>query len=80
MRDQYEMIAEYERDPVCCVNLYGEITELYKKGLLELPEGVIKIWADSGYGKMVTRRQGSHNPRIPSIPAKHDKGPHGIYY
>ncbi|MBO1514061.1 glycosyl hydrolase 115 family protein [Metabacillus bambusae] len=80
MRDQYEMIAEYERDPVCCVNLYGEITELYKKGLLELPEGVIKIWADSGYGKMVTRRQGSHNPRIPSIPSKHEKGPHGIYY
>lgn len=80
MRDQYEMIAEYQNDPICCVNLYGEITELYKKGLLELPEGVIKIWADSGYGKMVTRRQGSHNPRIPSIPSKQDIGPHGIYY
>lgn len=80
MRDQYEMIAEYQKDPICCVNLYGEITELYKKGLLELPEGAIKIWADSGYGKMVSRRQGSHNPRISSIPSEHDKGPHGIYY
>lgn len=80
MRDQYEMIAEYEKDPICCVNLYGEITELHKKGLLELPAGVIKIWADSGYGKMVSRRQGSHNPRIHSIPSNQDKGPHGIYY
>ncbi|MGN7941573.1 glycosyl hydrolase 115 family protein [Virgibacillus sp. 6R] len=80
MRDQYEMIAEYQKEPICCVNLYGEITELYKKGLLDLPDGVIKIWADSGYGKMVSRRQGNHNPRIPSTPVKDDPGPHGIYY
>ncbi|MFC4321506.1 glycosyl hydrolase 115 family protein [Litchfieldia salsa] len=80
MRDQYEMIAEYQKDPICCVNLYGEITELYKEGLLELPDGVIKIWADSGYGKMVTRRQGTHNPRVPSLPTKNEEGPHGIYY
>ncbi|MBD8068693.1 glycosyl hydrolase 115 family protein [Bacillus sp. PS06] len=80
MRDQYELIASYQDDPICCVNLYGEITELYKKGLLELPEGVIKIWADSGYGKMVTRRQGDHNPRVPSLASTSDKGPHGIYY
>lgn len=31
MRDQYELISEYQKDPVCCVNLYGEIAELYKK-------------------------------------------------
>ncbi len=80
IRDQYEMIAQYQKEPICCVNLYGEITELYKKGLLDLPEGVIKIWADSGYGKMVSRRQGNHNPRIPSTPVKDDPGPHGIYY
>ncbi|PGT84879.1 glycosyl hydrolase 115 family protein [Bacillus sp. AFS040349] len=80
MSDQYELIAQYQKDPICCVNLYGEITELYKKGLLELPPGVIKIWADSGYGKMVSRRQGNHNPRIPSIPEQNDLGPHGIYY
>lgn len=80
MSDQYELIAHYQKDPICCVNLYGEITELYKKGLLELPPGVIKIWADSGYGKMVSRRQGNHNPRIPSIPEHQDVGPHGIYY
>ncbi|WP_281730512.1 glycosyl hydrolase 115 family protein [Metabacillus endolithicus] len=80
MSDQYELIAQYQKDPICCVNLYGEITELYKKGLLELPPGVIKIWIDSGYGKMVSRRQGNLNPRIPSIPEQHDLGPHGIYY
>ena len=80
MRDQYELILKYQKDPVCCVNLYGEIAELYKKGLLALPGEVIKIWADNGYGKMVSRRQGDHNPRIPSIPSPRDKGPHGIYY
>ncbi|WP_078544598.1 glycosyl hydrolase 115 family protein [Litchfieldia alkalitelluris] len=80
MRDQYELISEYQDDPICCVNLYGEVTELYKKGLLELPDGVIKIWADSGYGKMVTRRQGDHNPRVSSLPSKNEIGPHGIYY
>lgn len=41
---------------------------------------MIKIWADNGYGKMVSRRQGDHNPRIASIPSQRDKGPHGIYY
>ncbi|MFS0636217.1 glycosyl hydrolase 115 family protein [Mesobacillus foraminis] len=80
IRDQYDMIDEVQKNPICCVNLYGEITELYKQGLLEFPEGVIKVWADSGYGKMVSRRQGSHNPRVPSIASRQDQGPHGIYY
>ena len=44
---------------VCSTNLYGEAMELYQKGCLKLPEEVIKIWADNGYGKMVTRRQGN---------------------
>ncbi|MDQ0232531.1 glycosyl hydrolase 115 family protein [Metabacillus malikii] len=78
--DQYKMINDIQENPICCVNLYGEITDLYKKGLLTLPEGVIKVWADNGYGKMVSRRQGNDNPRISSIPAHNDRGPHGIYY
>ena len=47
---------------------------------LEFPDDVIKIWADSGYGKMVSRRQENHNPRIYALPGKNDMGPHGIYY
>ena len=80
MQKQYEIVKEYVENPVFCTNLYGEIMELYKEGYIELPEGVIKIWADSGYGKMVSRRQNNHNPRVYSLPTEKDLGPHGIYY
>ncbi len=79
IRKQYAMVKEQDPDGVCCTNLYGEILELYQKGVLDLPEDIIKVWADNGYGKMVSRRQGNHNPRIPSLSAKND-GRHGIYY
>lgn len=75
---QYEMICEKVENPVCAVYLYGEITELYEGGYLKLPKDFIKIWSDNGYGKMVTRRQGRHNPRIPSLPK--EDGKHGLYY
>jgi hypothetical protein len=45
-----------------------------------MPEGIIKIWADNGYGRMVSRRQWNENPRIPSLPSPADSGPHGLYY
>lgn len=77
---QYDMVKEELPDAVCCTNLYGETMELYREGQLQLPEDVIKIWADNGYGKMVTRRQGNHNPRVYSLPEASDKGCHGIYY
>lgn len=80
IKDQISIISEKQPNPICCVNLYGEIAELYKGGNLQLPENVIKIWADSGYGKMVSRRQDNHNPRVPAIAQEEDKGPHGIYY
>ncbi len=75
---QYKMICAQVKDPVCAVYLYGEITELYEGGYLELPDEFIKVWSDNGYGKMVTRRQGNHNPRIDSLPK--EPGSHGIYY
>ncbi len=78
IRKQYDMVKQEIPDAVCCSNLYGETMELYKKGVLDLPEDVIKIWADNGYGKMVSRRQGNHNPRVPSLPE--ETGAHGIYY
>lgn len=76
---QYEMLCNKVKNPVCAVYLYGEITELYEGGYLKLPENFIKIWSDNGYGKMVVRRQGNHNPRIPSLP-KNEGGKHGLYY
>ncbi|MFN7250371.1 MAG: glycosyl hydrolase 115 family protein [Anaerobacillus sp.] len=80
VKRQLEMITQYVVNPVCCVALYGEISELYRSGHIEIPNGVIKVWADNGYGKMVSRRNGNENYRISSLPEKADKGKQGIYY
>ncbi|ULT58192.1 glycosyl hydrolase 115 family protein [Neobacillus drentensis] len=77
---QYELIQQSVEQPVCSMALYGEIAELYKEGHINVPEGVIYIWADNGYGKMVSRRQGNENLRIPSLPTADDPDEHGIYY
>ena len=79
IKKQYNVLCEYMDNPVCCTNLYGEVMELYQQGYISLPENVIYIWADNGYGKMVSRRQGNHNPRIEALPPS-PKGRHGIYY
>ena len=80
MRMQYNLVKEHDKDAVCCTNLYGEIMALYRDGYLEIPEDVIKIWADNGYGKMVSRRQGDEDPRVYALPTDSDHGRHGIYY
>lgn len=80
IKKQYELVKESNPDAVCCTNLYGETMELYKKGHLKLPEDVMKIWADNGYGKMVSRRQGNHNPRIPALPVAGNHEHNGVYY
>lgn len=81
MKEQYDLVRQYVFDPVFSANLYGETMELYQQGLISLPEDVIMIWADNGYGKMVSRRQGNHNPRIPALPDPGLKGRrHGVYY
>ena len=54
--------------------------ELYRAGHLDIPDDVIKIWGDSGYGKMVSRRQGNHNPRHNALADPDDPGLNGIYY
>ena len=77
---QYNMVKQMDPGAVCCTNLYGETMELYREGFLSRPDDVIKIWADNGFGKMVTRRQENHNPRICALPEEQDKGRHGIYY
>jgi hypothetical protein len=80
IRMQYDMVKQELPDAICCTYLYGEVMELYRGGYLDFPEDVIKIWADNGFGKMVTRRQENHNPRIPALPSAEDRGSHGIYY
>lgn len=80
IRKQYDLVRSYDGNAIFCSNLYGETMELYKKGLIDLPEDVIYVWADNGFGKMVSRRQGNHNPRVYSLPEDGTKGKHGIYY
>lgn len=80
IRLQYDMVKEADPEAVCCTNLYGETMELYQDGWLKLPQDVIHIWADNGFGKMVSRRQENHNPRIPALPREGAGGRHGIYY
>lgn len=80
IRLQYEYVCQQVDNPVCCTNLYGEIMELYRGGYLDLPTDVIKIWADNGFGKMVSRRQGNHNPRVYALPENESVGHHGLYY
>ena len=80
IKKQLEIIRRHLPNPVCTINIYGEIAELYRDGRLDIPTGVIKIWGDNGYGRMVSRRQGNHNPRIYALPSKSESGPHGIYY
>ena len=77
IRKQYDLVKANIPDAPCCTNLYGETMELYQQGHLDLPEDVIKIWADNGFGKMVTRRQGNHNPRIRALPKAGAAGAHG---
>jgi len=78
--EQYKLVKEADECAVCCTNLYGETMELYRDGYLTFPEDVIKIWADNGFGKMVSRRQNNHNPRVYALPKDGDNSAHGIYY
>ncbi|MCM1543629.1 MAG: glycosyl hydrolase 115 family protein, partial [Blautia sp.] len=80
IRIQYDLVKESDKNAVCCTNLYGEVMELYRKGCLDLPGDIIKIWADNGYGKMVSRRQNNHNPRVAALPEAGNREHNGIYY
>jgi hypothetical protein len=80
VRKQYDLVRAKVTKPYCCVALYGEISELYKAGHIHIPDDIIKIWADNGYGKMVSRRNGNENLRIPALPNPQETGKHGIYY
>ena len=76
---QRQIVLKYVKDPVFCTNLYGEIMELYDAGHIELPEDIIKVSADNGYGRMTARRRDAHSPSVSSMPKKPvEHG--GIYY
>ena len=76
---QRRIVLKHVKNSVFCTNLYGEVMELYDKGLITLPDDVIKISADNGFGKMVTRRRDNHTVRVSSMPKERQKSG-GIYY
>lgn len=80
IKKQCDIVKKYVDNPVFCTNLYGEIMELYEQGYIDLDEDIIKVRADNGFGKMVTRRRDNHCVRISSMPDERDNGAQGIYY
>lgn len=80
IRTQSEIVRKHVENPVFCTNLYGEIMELYQQGYIELDPEIIKVRADNGYGRMVTRRRDNHCARVSSMPDPADQGAQGIYY
>lgn len=79
IKKQCDIVKKRVNKPVFCTNLYGEIMELYDKGYIDLDDGIIKVKADNGYGKMVTRRRDNHDVRVGAMPVK-GGGSQGIYY
>ena len=75
---QYDLVQEADPGSPCVIYLYGEAMDLYRKGVLTYPKDVIKVWADNGFGRMVSRRQENWNPRIPAMPE--GDGKNGIYF
>ena len=49
---QVELIREVQPHADIIFNMYEEQAELYKKGLLKIPEGVIRVWPNDGAGMM----------------------------
>lgn len=80
INEQYEIVRSSFKNPICCTNLYGEITQLYRDGFLDIDKDIIRVWADNGFGKMVSRRMGNYDPRTPSLPDNDADGKNGIYY
>lgn len=77
---QREIVIESNPHAKMCTFLYGEVMDLYEKNLISIPDDVIKIWSDNGYGRMVTRRQHNVDTRINAMPRSTGNDKQGIYY
>ena len=81
VNEQINLVKKYDPSALFAFNIYNEAATFYREGLLHLPEEVILLFADNGYGKMVSRREWNRDERIPSLPRKEDCKKHnGMYY
>ncbi len=79
IRLQRSIVERYAENPVFCTNLYGEVMELYAEGFVDIDPDIIKIRADNGFGKMVTRRRGNRDLRVSALPPEREERG-GVYY
>ncbi len=77
---QMALVREKQKDAVFCVYLYGEIMGLCRGGYLDIPDEVIRIYSDNGFGKMLSRRQGLEPGRTDAMPGDGEAGRKGIYF
>ena len=79
LRAQYDAVrAELPSAPVCLLD--DETAALERAGVLDLPQDVIRIWPDNGYGKFVSPREGSRDSRTPVLPAQPTGGRGGVFF
>ena len=81
LQAQYEAVrAELPAAPVCLA-ADGETAQLLRAGTLELPDDVIRLWPDNGYGSFVQpRRPDGSDPRLPGLPPSGTPGRHGVWF
>lgn len=80
IKTQYRLVKAAQPEATCAINIYGELTALSQQGLLDIPADVIQIWADNGYGRMLSRRQGDDDPRTDVLSGGRPDRSQGIYY
>lgn len=78
--EQYKLIRAADPYAPVCTHLQGESAALFRAGALPLPQDVIPVWPDNGYGKFVSRRVGSSDPRLPTLPDAGSHSNHGVCY
>ena len=74
-----EVRAVLPAAPVC-VEMDSRLAPLAQAGVLDLPDDVIRLWPDNGYGKFAAPRQGQADPRTPRLPRPGSAGRQGVYF
>jgi hypothetical protein len=84
IRRQQALVRELSKGPHHFAhNVYGESALLYREGHLPLPDDVVRVWGDNGFGAMCARRMSAHpgEARVPATPLPQDRERfHGVYY
>lgn len=79
LRAQYDAVrTALPSAPVCLMD--SEAAALERAGVLALPDDIIRIWPDNGYGKFVSPRQGSRDPRTPQLPPEPTSARGGVFF